>query len=141
VYEAPFASGRLAQYLSTCNLYRYNLKEIKPIKSTITGNLQNEKPLACRPRNPHARITLNKENRTKPGLAQSYSASYGTGNVIDLPSLEKTNGRYGYGGSVAPRSGDSQSAYAFEGGRGTSAYAYSPKSGMRSGNRDRRHSR
>ena len=39
-----------------------------------------------------------------PGLAQPYTASYGTGNVIDLPVLEKSNGRYGYGGTVAPRS-------------------------------------
>jgi hypothetical protein len=30
--------------------------------------------------------------------------------VIDLPSLEKTNGRYGYAGTVAPRS--KNSAYA-----------------------------
>ena len=76
-----------------------------------------------------------------PGLAQSYTAGYGTGNVIDTPLLEKTNGHYGYGGSVAPRAGDSQSAYASEGRRGTSAYAYSPNPGMRSGNRDRRHGR
>ena len=31
-----------------------------------------------------------------PGFAQSYCACYGTGNVIDTPLLEKTNGAYGY---------------------------------------------
>ena len=59
-------------------------------------------------------------------VAQSYSASYGTGNVIDVPLLEKTNGRYGYGGIVAPRPGDPPSAYAVQGRSGISAYAYSP---------------
>ena len=38
-----------------------------------------------------------------PGLAQSYSAGWGTGNVIDMPLLEKTNGAYGYAMSVPPR--------------------------------------
>jgi hypothetical protein len=37
-----------------------------------------------------------------PGLAQSYSAGWGTGNVIDVPLLEKTNGAYGYAMSVPP---------------------------------------
>jgi hypothetical protein len=36
-----------------------------------------------------------------PGFAQSYSASY-AGNLIDTPLLEKTNGTYGYFGTVAP---------------------------------------
>ena len=40
-----------------------------------------------------------------PGLAQSYSAGWGTGNVVDLPLLEKTNGAYGYALSVAPQGG------------------------------------
>jgi len=40
-----------------------------------------------------------------PGLAQSYSAGWGTGNVINLPLLEKTNGAYGYAMSVPPQDG------------------------------------
>jgi hypothetical protein len=40
-----------------------------------------------------------------PGLAQSYSAGFGTGNAIDLPLLEKTNGAYGYAMSVPPQGG------------------------------------
>ena len=75
-----------------------------------------------------------------PAVAQSYSASYGTGNVIDVPLLEKTNGRYGYGGIVAPRPGDSPSAYAVQGRSGISAYAYSPTA-RGSIDRHRRHSR
>ena len=35
-----------------------------------------------------------------PSLAQSYTAGYGTGNLIDTPLLEKTNGAYGYFGTV-----------------------------------------
>jgi hypothetical protein len=42
---------------------------------------------------------------TTPGLAQSYSAGWGTGNVIDQPLLEKTNGAYGYATSVPPQGG------------------------------------
>jgi hypothetical protein len=75
-----------------------------------------------------------------PGRAQSYTAGYGTGNVIDTPLLEKTNGRYGYGGSVAPRSGDSQSAYSSVGRQGTSAYAYSPNKRGSMQSRHRHHS-
>jgi hypothetical protein len=37
-----------------------------------------------------------------PSFAQAYCACYGTGNVIDTPLLEKTNGAYGYEMS-APR--------------------------------------
>jgi hypothetical protein len=37
-----------------------------------------------------------------PGLAQAYCACYGTGNGIDTPLLEKTNGAYGYEMSVPP---------------------------------------
>jgi hypothetical protein len=68
----------------------------------------------------------------------SYSASYGAGNVIDLPPLEKTNGRYGYAGTVAPRS--KNSAYAVQRSGGTSASAYSPERRALIGNRHRRHS-
>jgi len=37
-----------------------------------------------------------------PGFAQQYCACWGTGNVIDQPLLEKTNGAYGYAMSVSP---------------------------------------
>ena len=40
-----------------------------------------------------------------PGLAQAYCACWGTGNVIDQPLLEKTNGAYGYAMSVPPQGG------------------------------------
>ena len=40
-----------------------------------------------------------------PGLAQAYYACWGTGNVIDQPLLEKTNGAYGYAMSVPPQGG------------------------------------
>lgn len=59
-----------------------------------------------------------------PSFAQSYSASYGTGNLIDTPLLEKTNGAYGYGGSVPPQAGDARSAA--RAATGNPAYAYSP---------------
>jgi hypothetical protein len=36
-----------------------------------------------------------------PSFAQSYNASWGIGN-LDTPLLEKTNGTYGYFGTVAP---------------------------------------
>lgn len=42
---------------------------------------------------------------TTPGLAQSYSAGWGTGNVLDMPLLEKTNGAAGYAMSVLPDDG------------------------------------
>jgi hypothetical protein len=35
-----------------------------------------------------------------PGFAQAYCACWGTGNVIDQPLLEKTNGAYGNAMSV-----------------------------------------
>jgi hypothetical protein len=78
-----------------------------------------------------------------PGRARSYTAGYGTGNVIDSPLLEKTNGRYGYCGSVALRSGDSQSVYSSVGTQGTSVYAYSPnkRGSMQSRHRDHSHQR
>ena len=36
------------------------------------------------------------------GFAQAYCQCYGTGNVIDTPLLEKTNGAYGWAMSVPP---------------------------------------
>jgi len=72
---------------------------------------------------------------TAPALAQSYTAGQGSGNVIDTPLAEKTNGAYGYGGTVAPRAGDSQAAYQVQGGA-TSAFAYAPE-GARKGPRGR----
>ena len=42
---------------------------------------------------------------TTPGLAQSYCACWGTGNVLDMPLLEKTNGAAGYTMSVLPDDG------------------------------------
>ena len=47
-----------------------------------------------------------------PGLAQAYCACWGTGNVIDQPLLEKTNGAYGYAMSVPPQGG---AAFAYSG--------------------------
>jgi hypothetical protein len=35
-----------------------------------------------------------------PALAQSYSATYGTGNVINLPLAEQSNGAAGFGPSA-----------------------------------------
>ena len=58
-----------------------------------------------------------------PGFAQAYCACYGTGNVIDMPLLEKTNGAYGYEMSVPPPA----SAYAGQRIPGKSAYAYSSR--------------
>jgi hypothetical protein len=46
-----------------------------------------------------------------PGFAQAYCACYGTGNVIDEPLLEKTNGAYGYAMSVPPQGGAASLAY------------------------------
>jgi hypothetical protein len=46
-----------------------------------------------------------------PGFAQTYCACYGTGNVIDEPLLEKTNGAYGYAMSVPPQGGAAALAY------------------------------
>jgi hypothetical protein len=58
-----------------------------------------------------------------PGLAQAYCACYGTGNVMDEPLVEKTNGAYGYEMSVPPPA----SAYAGQRMAGKSAYAYSSR--------------
>jgi len=64
-----------------------------------------------------------------PGLAQSYSAGYGTGNLIDTPLLEKTNGAYGYFGTV--QSPTARTATISRAANGTSAYAYSPPASHR----------
>jgi len=74
-----------------------------------------------------------------PGFAQSYCACNGTGNVIDTPLLEKTNGAYGYEMSVPPRGSAPASAYAGQRMTGKSAYAYSPA--VRSSSRHMRHDR
>lgn len=47
-----------------------------------------------------------------PGLAQSYSAGFGTGNVINTPLLEKTDGAAGYAMSVLPEGGAAAFAHA-----------------------------
>jgi hypothetical protein len=52
-----------------------------------------------------------------PAFAQSYSGGYGTGNVINLPLAEQTNGAQGFGSD----------AFAAAPVAGTSAYAYAPK--------------
>ena len=74
-----------------------------------------------------------------PGFAQSYCACNGTGNVIDTPLLEKTNGAYGYEMSVPPRGSAPASAYAGQRMTGKSAYAYSPA--VRSSSRHMKHDR
>jgi hypothetical protein len=74
-----------------------------------------------------------------PSFAQAYCACYGTGNVIDTPLLEKTNGAYGYEMSVPPRGGAPASAYARQRMTGKSAYAYSPA--VRGSSRHMKHDR
>ncbi len=64
-----------------------------------------------------------------PGSAQSYSASYGTGNLIDMPLAEKTNGVYGYAGTVPPQTSGTVSTS--RAASGNSAYAYSPQNSRR----------
>ena len=65
-----------------------------------------------------------------PALAQSYSAGYGTGNVIDQPSLERSNGSYGFGGTVAPARGPSANAHRQSAAaRGLNAFAFAPEQG------------
>ena len=46
-----------------------------------------------------------------PGFAQAFCACWGTGNVIDQPLLEKTNGAYGNAMSVPPQGGAAAFAY------------------------------
>ena len=65
-----------------------------------------------------------------PSFAQSYSASYGTGNLIDTPLLEKSNGTYGYFGTVAPPQ-PTRAASTARAASGISAYAYSPPNSRR----------
>lgn len=52
-----------------------------------------------------------------PAFAQSYTAGWGTGNVIDQPLAERTNGAEGIGAN----------AFAAVPATGSSAYAYAPK--------------
>ena len=47
---------------------------------------------------------------TTPGFAQAYCACWGTGNIMDQPLLEKTDGAYGYAMSVPPQGGAAASA-------------------------------
>jgi hypothetical protein len=65
-----------------------------------------------------------------PSFAQSYSVSYGTGNLVDMPLLEKTNGTYGYFGTVPPPQ-TAGAASAARAASGISAYAYSPPNSRR----------
>ena len=64
-----------------------------------------------------------------PSLAQSYSAGYGSGNLIATPLLEKTNGANGYFGTV--QSPTARTAKTSRAASGTSAYAYSPPTSHR----------
>ena len=69
---------------------------------------------------------------TSPALAQSYTAGNGTGNPLDVPLAEKTNGAYGFGGTVAPTQGDTGQSIlhgntASAGARG--AFAFAPTEG------------
>jgi hypothetical protein len=50
---------------------------------------------------------------TAPAFAQAYSASDGTGNVINLPLAEATNGALGVGASAYGPVPDASSAYAY----------------------------
>ena len=52
-----------------------------------------------------------------PAFAQSYTLRYGTGNVINQPLAEQTNGAQGIG----------PDAFAAAPATGSSAYAYAPK--------------
>jgi hypothetical protein len=52
-----------------------------------------------------------------PAFAQSYTATWGTGNVINQPLAEQTNGAQGFG----------PDAFAVAPAAGSSAYAYAPK--------------
>jgi len=66
---------------------------------------------------------------TAPALAQSYTAGQGSGNLVNTPLAEKTDGAYGFGGGVAPTRGDISSAYQRAQGsnNGSSAFAFSPE--------------
>ena len=56
-----------------------------------------------------------------PAFAQSYSAGYGTGNVINLPLAEQSNGAAGIGASAY--NGTGINTYAPS---GLSSFAYAP---------------
>ena len=64
-----------------------------------------------------------------PALAQSYTAGEGSGNLVNAPLAEKTDGAYGFGGGIAPARGDASSASqrAQGGNNGSSAFAFSPE--------------
>ena len=66
---------------------------------------------------------------TAPALAQSYTASYGTGNVMDQPLAAKTNGAYGYGGGPVPSKAQVAKAKAAPA-TGLNAFAFAPDQGM-----------
>jgi len=70
---------------------------------------------------------------TMPALAQSYTAGQGTGNLVDAPLAEKTNGACGFGGNVAPPAGDSQAAYHSRQSSAASASVYAPNSAQKAG--------
>jgi hypothetical protein len=56
-----------------------------------------------------------------PALAQSYSATYGTGNIVNLPLAEHSKGAAGIGPSAYSAAGSFSYARS-----GSSAYAYVP---------------
>jgi hypothetical protein len=63
-----------------------------------------------------------------PAFAQSYTAAYGTGNVMDQPLAEKTNGVYGYGGGPVPTKAQVAKAKAAPA-SGLNAFAFAPEQG------------
>ena len=48
-----------------------------------------------------------------PALAQSYSATYGTGNTVNLPLAEQSNGALGVGVGMYSPNGGASSPYAY----------------------------
>ena len=64
-----------------------------------------------------------------PALAQSYTAGEGSGNLVNAPLAEKTDGAYGFGGGIAPARGNASSASQRAQGsnNGSSAFAFSPE--------------
>jgi len=64
-----------------------------------------------------------------PALAQSYTAGEGSGNLVNAPLAEKTDGAYGFGGGIAPAPGNAASASQRAQGsnNGSSAFAFSPE--------------
>jgi hypothetical protein len=55
-----------------------------------------------------------------PALAQSYSATYGSGNIVNLPLAEATNGAAGVGASAYDGAGMSRP-------KASSSFAYAPR--------------